>query len=74
MLDEALDRAALAGRVTALEQHHHPLPGVLDPGLHLQQLDLQVAFETDVLLAAHPLLVRVVLLPGPNLAAVRADE
>ena len=68
VLDEALDRAALAGGVAALEQHHHPLPGVLDPGLHLQQLDLQAAFDDHVLLAAHPLLVRVVLLPGRDLA------
>ena len=40
MLGEAFDGAALARRVTAFEDHHDPLPAVLDPGLHLQQLDL----------------------------------
>jgi hypothetical protein len=43
MLHEALDGAALARRIAPLEQDHHLLPGLLDPGLQfeLQQLDLQ---------------------------------
>jgi hypothetical protein len=41
VLHEALDRAALAGGVAALEQDHHLLAGLLDPGLQLEQLDLQ---------------------------------
>jgi phosphoserine phosphatase len=41
VLHEALDGAALAGGVAALEQDHHALPGLLDPGLQLEQFDLQ---------------------------------
>jgi hypothetical protein len=41
VLHEALDRAALAGRVAPLEEDDHALAGLLDPGLQLQQLDLQ---------------------------------
>jgi hypothetical protein len=38
MFGEAFDRAALAGRVAPLEQHHDPLPGLAHPFLHLQKL------------------------------------
>jgi hypothetical protein len=69
-----LDRTALAGRVAALEQHHDPLAGVLDPGLHLQQLDLQGPLADLVLLALHPLGVGVVLAPGVDLPTVRAEQ
>ena len=41
MLHEALDRAALAGRVAALEQHDDPLSRFLDPVLNLQEFDLK---------------------------------
>ena len=41
VLHEALDRAALAGRVAPLEQHDDLLAGLLDPVLRLQQLRLQ---------------------------------
>jgi hypothetical protein len=41
---EALDGAALARRVAALEQDHHLLAGFLDPGLQLEQFDLQRYF------------------------------
>src|SRR5947209_17439417 len=40
MLGEAFDGATLTRRVTAFKEHHDPLPAVLDPRLHLQQLDL----------------------------------
>ncbi|MNL21867.1 hypothetical protein D3C87_1431800 [compost metagenome] len=36
------DRAALAGRVPAFEQRHHPLARRLHPELHLDQFDLQL--------------------------------
>jgi hypothetical protein len=42
VLHEPLDRAALAGRVAAFEQHDEFLAGLLDPFLHLQQFDLKL--------------------------------
>ena len=59
VLHEALDRAALAGGVAAFEQDHHALPGVLDPGLQLEQLDLQAVLLALVVAARHQVLVRV---------------
>jgi hypothetical protein len=44
VLHEALDGAALAGGVAALEQDDHALAGFLDPGLQLEQFDLQRYF------------------------------
>ena len=44
VLHEALDGAALAGRVAPLEQDHHALAGLLHPGLQLEQFDLQLVF------------------------------
>jgi hypothetical protein len=41
VLHEALDGAALARRVAALEQDHHALPGFLDPCLQLEQFHLK---------------------------------
>jgi hypothetical protein len=40
-LRDALDGAALAGGVAALEQDHHLVPGVGDPLLQFDQLALQ---------------------------------
>jgi hypothetical protein len=74
MLHEALDGAALAGRVPALEQHHQPLARVLDPVLQLQQLDLQHALGAVVLGPGHPLVVGVVLPPGLDRPAVPAQQ
>ena len=74
VLHEPLDRAALAGGVAALEHHDDALAGVLDPGLHLEQLDLQQPLGHLVLAAGHPLVVRVALPPGVDGRAVRADE
>jgi hypothetical protein len=73
MLGEPFDGAALAGGVAALEQHHDPLAGVLDPGLHLEQLVLQGPLDDLVLVLGHPLAVRVVLLPG-DLTAVGVQQ
>ena len=48
MLHEALDRAALAGRVAPLEQNDDLLAGFLDPVLRLQELRLQRQHALDV--------------------------
>ena len=59
VLHQALDRAALAGRVAALEQDHHTLAGLLHPGLQLEQLDLQAVFLLLVVAPLHQVAVRV---------------
>ena len=74
VLGEALDRAALAGRVAALEDDHDPLPGGLHPVLQLHQLDLERALEVLVLGPRHLLGVRVVLPPGIDDPAVRPAQ
>jgi hypothetical protein len=74
VLHEALDRAALAGRVAALEQDHQPLSAVLAPVLQLQQLDLQQPLLVVVVGPGHALVVRVVLAPGVHRAAVRVEQ
>jgi hypothetical protein len=68
MLGEPLDRAALASRVPALEQHHDPAAGLLDPVLQLEQLHLQQPFD---LLVGVPVqaLGRQIHLQSPELAA-----
>ena len=74
MLPEPLDRATLAGRVTPLEHEHQLVAGVLDPVLGLQQLDLQTPLVLLVLVAAHPLGVRVVLLPRHHGKAIGPEQ
>ena len=59
MLGDALDRAALAGRVATLEDRDDPRPRVGDPLLHLHELLLQ----PEELALVH--LVRELLLAGP---------
>ena len=49
MLHETLDRAALAGRVAALEQNDDLLAAFLDPILRLQELRLQRQHALDVM-------------------------
>ncbi len=75
VLHEALDRAALAGRVAALEQHDDLLPRLLDPVLHLQQLDLQLLLVVLVDLRLDLVLVRVRALAKqiPDLVRVVAN-
>ena len=51
-----------------------PLAGGLDPVLQLEQLDLQQALVPLVLVAAHPLVVRVVLPPGVDRLAVLVQQ
>ena len=41
VLGDALDRAALTGRVPTLENNHHPRSGCGDPLLHAHQFDLK---------------------------------
>src|SRR5438552_2757407 len=74
VLHEPLDGAALAGRVAPLEEHHQPLAGVLDPVLQLEQLDLHQPLLALVVLAVHPLRVRVALAPGVDRFAVDGDQ
>jgi len=57
VLHEALDGAALAGGVAALEDDDHPLAGFLDPVLQLQQFDLQLELVLLVGGAAQQVLV-----------------
>ena len=74
VLGEALDRAALARRVTALEQDDQPAPVRPDRTLQLQQLDLQRAFLLLVPAAAQLLLVRVVLAERPHGLVIRPEQ
>ena len=74
VLGEALDRAALARRVAALEEEDVPDAVILAPVLQLQQLDLEAVLLLLVLLATHELVVGVVLTPRLDRAAARIDE
>jgi hypothetical protein len=74
VLGEALDRAALARGVAALEHHHQLLAGVLDPALQPEQLDLQLALLDLVLAAVHPLAVGVALAPGVDPVALGVEQ
>ncbi len=52
VVDDALDRAVLAGGVAALEQHHQPPPAGDDPLLQVHELGLQAQQLLLVLLLA----------------------
>ena len=54
-LHDALDRAALAGRVTAFEEAHDPFAGLARPGLQLDELQVQLR-EPLLVLRARQLL------------------
>ncbi len=69
-LGEPLDGAALPGGVAPLADDHDARPGLLDPALHLQQLDLEDPLAPLVLPAAQLPVVGVVLPPGANGGAV----
>ena len=64
VLGEPLDGSALAGGVSALEEHHESAPGGLDPDLQLEQLDLQQPLFQVVLCTVHARGIRVALPPG----------
>ena len=68
MLHEALDGATLACGVTTLEDDDHPLPRLFDPGLELQQFDLEPVLLVLVGLAGHEVLV------GVDAALPQVDE
>ena len=53
VLHEALDRAALAGRIATFEQYDDAFSGLLHPGLQFQQLDLQPVLLLFVVIARH---------------------
>ena len=74
VLHEALDGAPLAGGIAALEDQHDPVPGVLDPVLQLEQLDLQLPLLVVVLLTAQTFGVGIFLPPGVHNAPVGVAE
>src|SRR4029453_14165311 len=74
VLHETLDRAALAGRVAALEQDHVLGASLLCPALELHQLYLKCVFLEFVVLAVHPLLVWIIRAPGLDWVAARVDQ
>ena len=74
MLDEPLDRAALAGRVPSFEHDDVLQVVVLAVVLELEQLDLQQVLLLLVVLPRHQLVVGVVLAPGLDRAAPRIDQ
>jgi hypothetical protein len=74
VLGEPLDRAALARRVTALEQDDQPALLRPDRTLQLQHLDLQRALLLLVGAAAQLLPVRVVLAERPHGLTVRPEQ
>src|SRR5262249_41942611 len=74
VLHEALDGAALAGGVPALEDDHEAAARILDPVLELEQLDLEQPFQMIVFLAAQPLGIGIILPPGVHHAPVGVAE
>ena len=74
MFHEPIDGAALACGFTALEHDDVPVPVRLAPLLQLQQFDLQQPLLLLVLVAPHPLVVRVVLPPGVDGDAVSVEQ
>gem|GEM_PF-3752190 len=64
VLGEALDRATLACRVSALEDDDKLLALLFHPGLELQELDLQLALLTLVTNRADLAVIRIALPPG----------
>ncbi len=73
MLHDALDGAPFPRRITPFEQNDDSLPGLLDPALHLQKLDLQLLFLFFILLAPHHPLVGVITILEDILFAEHTD-
>ena len=63
-----------ASGVTTLEEDHQTLVCFLDPDLGLEEFDLQQPLELVVLVAGHPLRVRVPFPPSLDRYPVRADQ
>ena len=74
MLSEALDRAALAGRIAPFEDDHHARARLLHPVLQLEQLDLLLAFDAVVFGPGHTRGVRKILAPRFEAMTGRPDE
>ena len=72
VLHEALDRAALAGGVAALEQDHQLLSGLPHPRWAFSSSICSSRLVTSYSLRDHPLVVRVALPPRLDRQAVRA--
>src|SRR6185437_10488776 len=54
----------------ALEDQHHLLAGLLDPALHLEQLDLERPLALLVFMPGHLVVVGIPLAPGLGVVAV----
>ena len=63
MFHETLDSAAFPRRVSSFEEDHDPLPAPADPGLELEQLDLETVFFPLVVAARHEVFIGVAALP-----------
>ncbi len=74
MLHESLNGAALAGRVTTLEQDHMSGAGALAVFLQLQQLNLQPPLQLLVFVARHPMVVRIPLAPRFDILALPVEQ
>ena len=74
VLGETLDGPALARGVPTLEYDHVFEVVVLTPVLELQQFDLQLVLLELIVLAGHPLVVRVPLTPRLHRASTRVDQ
>jgi hypothetical protein len=74
VLHEPLDGAALARRVTALENEDVPVIVGLAPLLELEQLDLQQPLLLLVLNTRHALVIRIVLSPGVHYLAAGLND
>ncbi|GAA2861901.1 hypothetical protein GCM10010523_22860 [Paenarthrobacter ilicis] len=71
---EALDGAALAGRVPAFEDDHVLEAEVLSPVLEFQQLDLQAVLLDLILVPGHPQFVGIILIPGFHCGSTGIDQ
>jgi hypothetical protein len=74
VLHEALDRAALAGRIASLEEHDVARAVLLAPFLKFQQVDLQQPLVDLVVVTRHAFVIRVVLAPGIDRDALAIDK
>jgi hypothetical protein len=64
----------LGGRVAAFEQDHMFRAGLWWPVLKLQELDLEGLLLIFVLVAVHPIVVRIIGPPGFNRISARIDQ
>jgi hypothetical protein len=74
VLHEALDGAALAGRIAPLKENHVAGAVLLAPFLKFQQLDLEQPLVNLVVVTRHAFVIRVVLAPGIDRDALAIDQ